>query len=132
MILDIQYWYVKVRLLFYLKYRYNVPSIPIRQSEGESALLSTLAMAPFHERLRELRHAKGWTQEELGRAADLSVFAITKLERGLTAPSWATVKALAKALGVSVQVFEDDEDISKSAGTEEVEKKPRRRGPKKK
>jgi hypothetical protein len=59
-----------------------------------------------------------------GRAAGLSVFAITKLDRGLTAPSWATVKALAKALGVSVQVFEDDEDISVAAEKEETKKKP--------
>lgn len=93
--------------------------------------MSMATMAAFHERLRELRHAKGWTQEDLGRAAGLSVFAITKLERGVTNPSWATVKSLAKALGVSVQAFENDEGISSAAGTEEAEKKPRRRRPKK-
>ncbi len=58
---------------------------------------------PFGERLRALREARGWTQEELGRRAGLAgKTTVWRLEAGQHQPAWPTVLALANALGVTV------------------------------
>jgi len=63
----------------------------------------------FGRRLKVLRASAGMTQEAVARAADVSLATVAKLERGETDPTWNTVRALAKALGVSVAEFEVDE-----------------------
>jgi len=52
--------------------------------------------------IRELRAKSGATQEEIAQAADITVAHLSKIERGLTNPTWGTVSAIAEALGVSV------------------------------
>jgi transcriptional regulator with XRE-family HTH domain len=59
----------------------------------------------FAGRLKELREAKGWTQEELARKAGVSQRGIANWELGLRAPSWPNVVALAEALGVPTDTF---------------------------
>ena len=53
-------------------------------------------------RLRELRAARGLTQEQLCEAAGVSVDAVTRIERGERTPTLATLASLARALGVEV------------------------------
>jgi|GEM_PF-2425116 len=60
----------------------------------------------FGVRLKELRANAGMTQEALARAANVSLATVAKLERGETDPTWNTVRALAKALGVSIAEFD--------------------------
>lgn len=55
--------------------------------------------ASFGRRLQELRKAKGMTQEALARAAGVSVNTISALERRGIEPNWSTAKAIAAALG---------------------------------
>lgn len=83
----------------------------------------------FANRLKELRKAAGMSQEDVARAADVSLSAITKLEAGSVEPTWATVRAIAKALGVSVARFEDEEG---EADGEPDKKPPAEPTPKKK
>jgi len=52
--------------------------------------------------IREFRTALGMTVAELGRQSDLSPGAISKIERGLTPPSLASLSAIAGALAVPV------------------------------
>jgi transcriptional regulator with XRE-family HTH domain len=52
--------------------------------------------------IRKLRAKSGATQEEIAQAADITVAHLSKIERGLTNPTWGTVSAIAAALGVSV------------------------------
>jgi transcriptional regulator with XRE-family HTH domain len=59
----------------------------------------------FAPRLKELREAAGLTQPELAERAGMNRFGIAKLEQGVTKPSWDTVVALCKALGVSCDSF---------------------------
>jgi putative transcriptional regulator len=61
----------------------------------------------FAARLREQRTAAGLTQAELAERAGMHLHGVTKLEQGDREPSWATVQALARALGVSCAAFED-------------------------
>jgi transcriptional regulator with XRE-family HTH domain len=52
--------------------------------------------------IRELREKRGTTQETLAHEARVTTGTLSLVERGLSNPSWGTVKALAKALGVSM------------------------------
>ena len=54
----------------------------------------------FGKRLRILRKRKGMTQEQLAEAADISVDFLSLVERGVNAPSFATLERIANALGV--------------------------------
>ena len=61
----------------------------------------------FGARLKELRERAGLTQPELAEKAGMNRFGIAKLEQGAREPTWATVQALARALGVNCTAFED-------------------------
>jgi transcriptional regulator with XRE-family HTH domain len=60
---------------------------------------------PFAGRLRELRTAAKMTQTELAERAAMHRQAIAKLELGTNRPTWDSVQALARALGVSCEAF---------------------------
>jgi len=52
--------------------------------------------------IRQLREERDMTQEALAHAAGVTVGHLSTIERGHSNPTWATVKAIAKALGASV------------------------------
>jgi transcriptional regulator with XRE-family HTH domain len=52
--------------------------------------------------IRKLRGARKTTQETVAQDAGITVAHLSKIERGQTNPTWSTVKAIAKALGVSM------------------------------
>jgi transcriptional regulator with XRE-family HTH domain len=79
---------------------------------------------PFARRLRQLRDAAGLTQTQLAEKAGLHRQGIAKLETGEREPAWATVQALAGALGVGCSEFED-------GGAGEAEPSRARRRPRK-
>ena len=69
-----------------------------------------VAMAELAEKLVALRKAAGLTQQDLAQAAGLSVSIVVKLEIGKTAdPRASTLRALARALGVTVNDLLGDE-----------------------
>src|SRR4051812_46403412 len=59
----------------------------------------------FPGRLRGLREQAGLTQEQVAEGAGLTGDGIAQLERGRHGPSWETVVALVKALGVDPNPF---------------------------
>jgi transcriptional regulator with XRE-family HTH domain len=52
--------------------------------------------------IRQLRDKRGMTQEALAHAAGVTVGHLSMIERGHSNPTWATVKAIAKALATAV------------------------------
>jgi transcriptional regulator with XRE-family HTH domain len=76
----------------------------------------------FGRRLKALRERAGLTQKELAERAGLALSAVGHLEQGLRQPSWATVVALGKALGVRSTAFEEE------TGAPEADALPRRPG----
>ena len=54
------------------------------------------------KRIRTLRKAKGWTQEELGKQADTSYKFLGEIERGVQNPSFSILVKIADALGVAL------------------------------
>jgi transcriptional regulator with XRE-family HTH domain len=97
---------------------------------GKTSAGGQKTMSTFAERLKHLREAAGLSQPELAERAGMNRFGVAKLEQGVREPSWATVQALAAALGVTVLEFADDAPPPKKAESEEETKKgrPRLRG----
>jgi transcriptional regulator with XRE-family HTH domain len=60
----------------------------------------------FGARLKALREEAGLSQVALADRAGMNQFGIAKLEQGVRQPTWATVEALAAALGVRCTAFE--------------------------
>jgi DNA-binding XRE family transcriptional regulator len=60
----------------------------------------------FANRLKALRGGADLTQAELARRAGLHPQSLVKLEAGDREPSWQTVRALARALGLGVGAFD--------------------------
>lgn len=52
--------------------------------------------------IRQLREKHGATQEETATAAGIAVPTLSHIEAGHANPTWATVRDIAAALGVSV------------------------------
>ncbi len=52
--------------------------------------------------VRRIRKDRGLTQEALAHHAGMTFATVAKLELAQSAPAWATVRAIAKALGVSM------------------------------
>lgn len=52
--------------------------------------------------IKGLREEKKLKQQALAEAAGIGVAHLSKIERGLGNPTWATVLAIAEALGVSL------------------------------
>lgn len=82
-----------------------------------------MAEETFGARLKKLRIEAGLTQQALADMTGMHRFGVAKLERDEYGPSWATVQALAKALGISCTAFEGTVEPS-----EESKAQPGKRG----
>jgi DNA-binding XRE family transcriptional regulator len=61
----------------------------------------------FGLKLKELRERAGFTQPVLAQMAGLSKGGLADLEQGRYNPNWTTVRALAAALGVTADAFDE-------------------------
>lgn len=52
--------------------------------------------------IRQVRARRGATQEDVAHMANLTTGTLSLIERGQANPTWATVRAIAGALGVSM------------------------------
>jgi transcriptional regulator with XRE-family HTH domain len=52
--------------------------------------------------VKQLREQRGATQEGLAYEAGITTGTLSQLERGISNPSWGTLKAIARALSVSM------------------------------
>lgn len=60
-------------------------------------------MASIHDNLKQLRQARGWTQEEVARQMALTRQAVSSHESGRTRPDLEMLKRYAEVYGVSIQ-----------------------------
>ena len=56
----------------------------------------------FGKRLRALREARGWSQEEFADRAGLHRTYVSAVERGVRNPTLSVLERLAKALGIKL------------------------------
>lgn len=73
--------------------------------DSELALTSEDVCRVVGERLREMRTDLGLTLSQLAEAASISVAMLSKMERGRTSPSLATLTSLARAANVPITAF---------------------------
>jgi transcriptional regulator with XRE-family HTH domain len=59
----------------------------------------------FADRLKSLREGAGVSQYRLAQLAGLAKQTVSRLELGQIRPSWETVQALARGLGIEVGAF---------------------------
>lgn len=72
-------------------------------------------------RIRNLRQAKGWTQQELGEYADMNYKFLGEIERGQQNPSFNVMMKIAGALGVEMaELFRFQHEI---INRQEIEKR---------
>ena len=64
--------------------------------------------------LRRLRTDRGLSQEAVAHRADISFTTLAKIELGQSAPGWATVRAVARALDVTMGELGDAIDAEES------------------
>jgi transcriptional regulator with XRE-family HTH domain len=60
--------------------------------------------------IRQLRDKRGLSQEDLAHDAGITTSALSSIERGKSNPTWATVKGIARALGISVSKLAQQAD----------------------
>ncbi|HVE70832.1 MAG TPA: helix-turn-helix transcriptional regulator [Thermoanaerobaculia bacterium] len=60
-------------------------------------------LVTFGRRLRELRKAKGWSQERLAEEADINVVQLSHLENGHNEAKLRTILKLARGLSVRTE-----------------------------
>jgi transcriptional regulator with XRE-family HTH domain len=67
-------------------------------------------MSEFGNRLKELRVAKNWNQEDLAQAMGLTQASISQFEKGLRIPTPANINKFAEVLGVSRESLAGEND----------------------
>lgn len=75
------------------------------------------------KRIRSLRKAQGWTQEELGEYAELSYKYIGEVERGEVNPSLDTLLSISNALKIDVAELFLTEELIVLTGKDVVDVK---------
>jgi transcriptional regulator with XRE-family HTH domain len=70
-----------------------------------------MADMKFAKKLQQLRDNARLSQADLAKRAGMNVFGVAKLEQGVRQPTWATVQAIAKVLGVTCEAFTDCDDV---------------------
>lgn len=56
----------------------------------------------FVQRLKELRHEKGWSQQELARRLSMQKTSVANYEQGFSFPPLPTLEKMARVFGVSL------------------------------
>ena len=76
-------------------------------------------MSEILNRIKELRGARGWTQEQLAKAVGVSRQSINSIERDRYVPSLPLALTFARIFGCSTdQIFALEEDKEKEMGSE--------------
>lgn len=69
----------------------------------------------FGRRVRSLRRLRDITQADLAERTGLSIEYVSKVERGLTSPSFASIGSIADALDVRVSSLFDFSELDDNA-----------------
>jgi transcriptional regulator with XRE-family HTH domain len=82
---------------------------------------------PLGDRIKELRHSAGLSQEELARKADVTVSALRKIEQGsVPNPKWLTIRAIMNALDGSLDELSEGQDNPPAKHLPEITRKKRK------
>lgn len=77
---------------------------------------SEAVMSTLGHNIRELRQAKGWTQQNLADEVGVSRVTIARIEIGMSMPDFAAACNLADALGVTTDDLRQPRKIPAAVG----------------
>ncbi len=72
----------------------------------------------LHERIKLMRKAKGWTQQEVAEKLNISLNAYGHIERGVTHPNSIKLEKIAKIFDVDLAELVSDKNILNFGGTQ--------------
>jgi DNA-binding XRE family transcriptional regulator len=81
---------------------YQLSTMELTSTVVEDQFSVAVEAELFGKRLRELRLAAGWTQEQLAEAAGITTTYTSDLERGTKVPSLTIMLRISRALRISV------------------------------
>jgi transcriptional regulator with XRE-family HTH domain len=85
---------------------------------GEIDMAAVETSVALSDRIRSMRKAKGFTQEQLAYRAGMTLAVVRNIEQGkVDNPEWRTIRALARVLGASL----DDLAVAADEPAEAVE-----------
>ena len=73
--------------------------------------METATIMTFADKLKKLRAAKGWSQQDLADRSGVPVWTLRGLEQGRRKPSWPVLVSIARALGVGSGKFDDCDEV---------------------
>ena len=88
-----------------------VLSLLSRQSKEAYVSNNEQIRKQIGNRIRELRKAKGWSQEKAAQEIGCSWRAIQRWEKGTVTPQWGSIEMLAKTFGVSTDQIMGTVDV---------------------
>jgi DNA-binding XRE family transcriptional regulator len=53
--------------------------------------------------VKHYRHRRGLSQEDLAFNSNITIGTLSRIERGVTDPAWSSIRAIARALSVSLE-----------------------------
>jgi transcriptional regulator with XRE-family HTH domain len=91
--------------------------------DNEDAGYGRIARQRFGRQVKTARRAKGWVQEDLAEAADVSARTVSNVERGVRVDWDATIVPIASALGWSAQKARKMLDDAQAVGEIDLPKR---------
>jgi transcriptional regulator with XRE-family HTH domain len=77
--------------------------------------MATETLMTFGDKLKGLREARGWTQQQLADRAGVPLPTLRGLEQGQRSPSWGTVVMLARAFDANSAIFDECDEVTPAA-----------------
>lgn len=81
----------------------------------EPSLMGKEGSKAIGQRLRAIRHSKGWTLERLTAESGVSSSNISKIEKGNVAPAFDTLLRISRALGTTLEALIAEPDEARTA-----------------
>jgi transcriptional regulator with XRE-family HTH domain len=82
--------------------------VPDTARAGPAPSAATADGAHIGARIKALRRERGWTLQELGRRADVSISALSKIENSVVSASFDTLLKIARGLDASFETLLDE------------------------
>lgn len=82
--------------------------VPDTARAGAASSAAKADGAPIGARIKALRRERGWTLQELGRRADVSISALSKIENSVVSASFDTLLKIARGLDASFETLLDE------------------------
>jgi transcriptional regulator with XRE-family HTH domain len=75
-----------------------------------------MLMKLIGKKIRQFRHDKGWSQEDVAKRLNISIPAFSKIETGITDVNFTRLEQIAEVFGLTVIAFLQEDNTEQEAG----------------